>query len=407
MAKKVSKRKREKQVTKKQIARSAREKHQRKQLMIGLGIVGLLILFVAAYAVVNEMILKPSQPVAKVNGEKIPLNEYQKYVLYTYDQTNQRLQQYRAFQAQYDPKGKMGLFKSQIQQLETMIQNPKQLGNTVLDQMIDDSLVRQSAKERKITVSPDEIEARIQKMFGYDPNAPTPTPTPITATKVISGTPVPTPVPPMTKAQFKKSYQEFLQQISTKDHMTENDLRDIVRDQILKEKLQEKIGEEKVAPTAEEVHARHILISFSTATNNGAPTGRTPEMALARAISITQQLQKGADFAELAKKYSDDPGSKDKGGDLGWFPRGIMVKAFEDAAFSLKPGEISDPVKTQYGFHIIQVLEKDPNHKLDKATLESLRQKAFQKWFADYKAKAKIERFWSADKMPKLPAGTP
>ncbi len=407
MAKKVSKRKQEKQLTKKQIARSIREKQQRKRLLIGLTIVGFLILLVIAYAVVNEMVLKPSEPVAKVNGEKIPLKEYQKYVLYTYDQSSQRLQQYQAFQAQYDPDGKMGLFRSQIEQLQAMLQNPEQLGSTVLDQMIDDTLVEQAARERNISVSPEEIESRIHQMFGYDPNAPTPTPTPITATKVISGTPVPTPVPPMTREQFEKNYQEFIQRISTKDDMSEDDFRDIVRKQILKEKLQEKIGEEKVPPTAEEVHARHILISFSTSTKDGVPTGRSPELALARAISITQQLQKGADFAELAKKYSDDPGSKEEGGDLGWFPRGVMVREFEDAAFSLKPGEISDPIKTQYGFHIIQVLEKDPNHELDESTLESLRQKAYQEWFTDYKAKAKIERFWSADKMPELPTATP
>ena len=92
---------------------------------------------------------------------------------------------------------------------------------------------------------------------------------------------------------------------------------------------------------------------------------------------------------------------------MGWFGRGRMVKEFEDAAFRLKPGEISDPIKTQYGFHIIQVLEKDPDHKLDESTLKSLRQKAYQEWFADYKAKAKIERFWSAEKMPELPTATP
>jgi foldase protein PrsA len=72
------------------------------------------------------------------------------------------------------------------------------------------------------------------------------------------------------------------------------------------------------------------------------------------AIAIIDRLKKGESFANLAREFSTDKGSGKRGGDLGLFGRGVMVKAFEDAAFKLKKGEISEPVKTEFGYHIIK-----------------------------------------------------
>ena len=105
------------------------------------------------------------------------------------------------------------------------------------------------------------------------------------------------------------------------------------------------------------VRARHILISVAA----DVPQ-KDRDAARAKAEKILDQLKQGADFAKLAAQDSDDQGTRDRGGDLGFFQRGQMIKPFEDAAFSLKPGELSGVVQTQYGYHIIKVEEVKPAH---------------------------------------------
>jgi peptidyl-prolyl cis-trans isomerase D len=104
--------------------------------------------------------------------------------------------------------------------------------------------------------------------------------------------------------------------------------------------------------TPERVHARHILLSTTN-----KPKDEVAKIQ-AQAEDLLKQIKGGADFADLAKKFSQDPGSAQKGGDLGWVSRGQMVKNFEDAVFSLKDNQLSGVITTEYGFHIIQVLEK-------------------------------------------------
>ena len=87
---------------------------------------------------------------------------------------------------------------------------------------------------------------------------------------------------------------------------------------------------------------------------------------------MKEELGQGKSFEELAKQYSEDTGSKEKGGDLGFFDHGKMVKEFEDAAHKLKKDEVSEPVKTQFGYHIIKVTEiKEPEKSFDKQKLTS------------------------------------
>ncbi len=104
------------------------------------------------------------------------------------------------------------------------------------------------------------------------------------------------------------------------------------------------------------VHVEHIL--FMTV---GKPDAEVDEIKK-KAEDVLKQVKKGAKFEDLAKKYSEDPGTKDKGGDLGFIVQGQTVPEFEKVAFSLQPGNVSDLVKTQYGFHIIKVSAKETAH---------------------------------------------
>jgi peptidyl-prolyl cis-trans isomerase D len=127
-----------------------------------------------------------------------------------------------------------------------------------------------------------------------------------------------------------------------------------VTDDELKAIYQQNIQQYEVP---DRVHAEHILL-----TTVGKTDAEVAEVKKQAENILAQARRKGANFEELAKKYSEDPGSKTKGGDLGWLVHGQTVPEFDKAAFSTPKGEVSDLVKTQYGFHIIKVLDKESAH---------------------------------------------
>lgn len=135
----------------------------------------------------------------------------------------------------------------------------------------------------------------------------------------------------------------------------------------------------KLLKPEEEVSARHILVESEE-----------------KAKEIKEKLKSGGKFEDLAKENSKDPGSKDNGGDLGYFTRGQMVPAFEDAAFNLAKGDVSDPIKTQFGYHLIKVEDKrakaPPAFEVVKdRILQSILLQRASKDAVDLRTKAKID----------------
>jgi peptidyl-prolyl cis-trans isomerase SurA len=138
-----------------------------------------------------------------------------------------------------------------------------------------------------------------------------------------------------------------------------------------------------------EIRASHIMIGFNNA--QGKPDTAA---ALAKIDSILTKIKNGADFAKMAEEYSQDPGSKEKGGDLGFFARRRMVKEFDETAFQLKVGEVSGVVKSRFGYHLIKVTDKKkyPTFDEDKEELKNLFQKtSYQDKYDSLVSKLKIK----------------
>lgn len=180
------------------------------------------------------------------------------------------------------------------------------------------------------------------------------------------------------RSQFQTDL-EFRRQLQQAGMGTPEEYRRFISEQVrrdlLKQQLVQRLRERQeirsVPPTEAEVRAyydatkaqqprRPATVSFRAIMVRPEPTPAAKAVARARADSVLAEIRKGADFATLARRFSDDPGSREDGGDLGWFRRGRMVAEFEQAAFRLRPGQVSDVVETPFGFHIIQVERIEP-----------------------------------------------
>jgi parvulin-like peptidyl-prolyl isomerase len=188
----------------------------------------------------------------------------------------------------------------------------------------------------------------------------------------------------MTEGEFRTQTETFFETIEEETGFTEADFRALVESSLLQEKVEAALKAE-MPTVAEQVHARHILVA-------------TEEEALA----AIERLNAGEDFAALATELSTDTASGAEGGDLGWFGRGQMVAAFEDVAFSLEPGQRSDPVASEFGYHIIEVLERDDARALEGDALTAFQSEQLEAWYSAREA-ADVARYWTADMVPADP----
>ncbi len=366
--------------SKKQLSRRKREARHTRILYIGGAVTVISVLLVLGFGFYQEYIVKPSSPVAVVGGNPISTREYQLMVKYRRFELASMMARLQDQLSRLDPTVEEQQFLVQYfqQQLEQARLQAMNLPMQVLDDMIDDELIQQESASRNIIVTPEEVQEEIEGQFGYERNPPTPTPTPITATVAITVTPMPTE-PVMSGEEFQKNYGEYVLALRKNVGFSEAAFRRLFESNAYRQKLQEVLAEE-VPTTGEQVHARHILVESEE-----------------EAKRVLERLNAGEDFAALATELSIDTS---EGGDLGWFLRGQMVAEFEEAAFALQPGETSDIVKTSFGYHIINLIERDPNHALDEASLSQRKASALEDWLAEQRQSDTVQRYWSSDKVP-------
>lgn len=394
---------------KKHIARLERERRQSRIIMyVFIGIV-VTVALLLGYGLFDMNYLQLQKPVAKVGDVEIPVKDFEPRVRM---QRQQLLSQYGMYQ-QYGQLFGMDV-QNQLTQIESQLNAPETIGQSVLDQMINEQLVRLEAKKRGFTVSKEELAKAQQDAFGYYPNGtstPAPTATEITTPEVpaeafalVTMTPVPsatatieaaptatlmpeatstvgptsTPLPtstPYTQEGFEKEFSDSRDSF-VKLGLSETDYAGLFEYQLLQEKVQEAITAD-VSHTQTQVWARHILVA---------------DEAIAQLV--IDRIKNGEDFGELAKELSTDTGSAVNGGDLGWFGTGAMVPEFEIAAFALeKTGDYTTkPVQSQFGFHIIQLIAKQ-ERPLTADQYATAKSQAFSEWLTTAREEYGVETF--------------
>ncbi len=397
-------------LTPKHLVGIERDRFFNRLLLIGtFAIVGIVIILVS-WGSLRQMFVFPNATVAEVEGTKIKGSQFQLRARLNRSQiVNNYVQTYQQYSQMMSLFGSDPTFQQQaasaLQQLAAQL-DPQTVGNSTIHEMVDDELLKLEAKQLGISVSPEEIDKQIQAYMNYFPSGtptaipsstpfvvstlsetqqaivtltltpspfPTSTSTPTglptstsTPTPIQSPTPAPTetPIPtatPYTAEGYQTALATYFDSFKQNLGLSEQDLRDVIYMSLLRTAIYNKVTAD-VPHEEDEVWARHILVATED-----------------EAIRVRAGLLLGEDFGALAAKNSIDTGSKDRGGDLGWFNNSTMVAEFSTAAFQLKVGEISQPVKSQFGWHIIQVLGHEMRPLTD-AGYKQARQAKFQEF---------------------------
>ena len=283
----------------------------------------------------SQVNAQSDRPIATVNGDEISNQAFQSQVNRTLSQMRGRVQD------------------SQVLSLK----------KRVLDQLIDRQLIEQEMKERGLMeqVSDKKIEERLDKIVQD------------------------------SKFNSKEELEQRLKQAGRSlDGIRSQLKKSLAMQKLFDEVLKDiEITDKEVAENYEEVSASHILIR----TKN-----KSDQKAKQKAEEALEEIEAGTEFSKVAKEYSEGPSAK-KGGKLGSFGHGKMVKAFEDEAFNLEEGEISDPIKTKFGYHVIKVTDKkeaegeefeNQKSKIKNKLLNEKKKKAFDKWISGKRDGAEV-----------------
>ncbi len=386
----------------------------------GVAAAGLLTLTILAGGLIYEYVVKPNQTLATVGAVSISRQDYWKSrAIDLYELALQ----YQDF-AQFVGPDQQGQYLALAQQ--SLSQLPAVWGSTDVDpasleKTVDDQVYLQSLAELGLEMSEDEIRTFALNRFAppgapliapsptatltaeraamatsttaalfatplASPVAATPTSaTPVSATPVagtldmaspVPGTPAATPLagaptvpaatpnPAEARATAEAGFAQFADQVFPVAHLSQEDYERLAAAPALaRQKVSDALAA-TVGQSAPQVRAAHILL----------PTREEAEAAHARVA------EGGEDFATVARELSTDEGTAANGGALGWFTREEMVAPFADAAFALEPGTISKPVETEFGWHVIQVAERNPERPLTDLQINRLQQAAEEHW---------------------------
>ena len=383
-----------------------REKEERQKRIIIIATITILVIVfgLIVYGVVDRYVLKPRTTVLQLESETIYADEFEQRIRYERFRTiNDTYQLIEFVQSLGGTPDIFAYFEQQIMLSVNKLQQPFLIGQEMLQAQSDDLIILVEAEKMGIELDESQVEDEIRRLFGYFPDGtptlvptgePIPTSTlssqqltlvPPTATSEVEmeeeqttlptntpqieepppGEPDPTATPLLKPTEFtlevyQENYNNYVDMLSN-EGIKEKTFRDIIKLFLIRVEILDEITKD-LPKSQEQVWVRHILVEDEDTANE-----------------VAELLTDGSDFSELAATYSLDDFNKDSGGDLGWFARGAMVQPFEEAAFSLEVGEISEPIATDFGWHIIQGLGKEQK-PIDEAAFEEARNTAFNDW---------------------------
>jgi peptidyl-prolyl cis-trans isomerase D len=409
-------------VTKKHLARQQRERIQNRYILITSIAIIVVVIGLIGYGIIQQYVLQPQQPVAKVANNVITTKQFQTYARYERLQYIQQYQQYQQFAQLFgSDQTSLSYIQQYLAQIEYQLE-PTNLGQSALDYLIANQIIQQEADKRGITVTQAEIDKSLQDYFGYYPDGtPTTEPTSIpvptstlnptqiilvpptaTATAVPTATETPTPMvtvtqeivsptptgvitpslptptstplptaTPYTFSAYQQDFNTYMSDIHSFAGLSEADFRWIFGMQLLRQKVFDAVTAD-VSRQQDEVWARHIVVSDQT-----------------QAQSIYARLANGGDFVTIATEvYSGTTNTID----LGWFGLGTLEPNAEKVVFNLQIGQISEPIQTSNGWEIYQVLGHEVRTLTD-SQYTTLKQTDFQDWIDTQRTAENVQTF--------------
>ncbi len=359
-------------MTRKQQSRWQKEKRQERMALAFVVAVVLLIVGVLGAGFLQENVVKPNWAFAKVNGVSLTTGQWVKTMVLETRNIQAEINYWKtqASSLSTSPETQAYLASLVDQQVQQLTQSQQQLIWNVPDELMATELIRQECERRGIKVTSADGDAKLAQMLG-----PSPQP-------VVTDTTVPTPTPYPADA-WKQGYQEVLKGLGLSDA----EYRELALDPTIRRDRLQMILSQTTSTSGPQIRLSHIV----TDSQEGAD-------------AIMARLQAGEDFAAVATALSADTATTEIGGDLGWYPRGVLILEFnqsvENAAWTLGSGEVvSKPVSANGVFEILKVTEKADDRPYAEDKLSILQEGALEKWLAAGLQGPGIERFLDSEKL--------
>jgi hypothetical protein len=375
-----------KEQTRKQLSRAEREARLRRRILYSVGGVLAVVALVIVFGLIREAFIKPTEPVATVNGQAISTAEFQSRV--------------KLVRAQLRQQAEFAQTINDTQSVENIVnqlQQPTMLGSQVLNGMVDELLLAQAAPDFNVSVSPEEIDAAIEEQFGYQRNPPTPAPTntprptptasgPVTQTATPSPTPLPTATP-ISQESARQSYQDYLGALQVSDQ----DYRKYMERNLLGEKVREALAG-TVPTTTEQIKFQYIRIDAS-----GIPT--VTDLLAQNGFTATYQAILSSTFPYTSSAFASE---------VDWVPREAISSTEEigpavmEAFFSTPVGQVTPVVSNPAGTASYAALIADKGvQPLSSGFLQQAQSKQVEDWLSARRVQA-IYLTW-ADRVPTTP----